>query len=177
MYPPATLLEAALFDVNDEFVSIAYPYLAEFDIAAKKMDYEDFAVEVEEYEVLKAEYNTAVVSLQTHYAMIDAGMSSTMPTLPERPVIPTVPAAYDGPVLNDLTFVSGYGEITSFFLKTHIEGTVTKNPFTRKYFGLAGQGLPEDEGLGYDVNFDIEATSGNVKTCSKRYLSINLLAE
>lgn len=101
-----------------------------------------------------------------------------MPELPMMPVVPTLPDAYDGPVLDDLMFPIGYGEITSSFMVTHVGETGDiSTPFPRKYFGLLGQGEYEDEGMGFDISKDIPGINGSAQTCSKRYFSINLLPE
>jgi hypothetical protein len=178
-FPPATLPSAVYTD-SDGVASTVYGYLIEEDIAMKKEMYDAYALEVDAYLEEKAIWEDAVVALKDHYKKVDdpdqdAGEA---PTLPPMPVVPTLPDPYDGPVLDDLTFPIGYGEITSSFMVTHVGETGDIiNPFPRKYFGLMGQGLADDEGMGFDVNKDVPGIDGSAQTCSKRYFSVNLIPE
>jgi len=127
-----------------------------------------------------AVWEEAVTVLKDWYVVLDDPdqEAGEEPELPEKPVRPTLPTDYDGPVLDDLSFIGGFGELTSSFMYTHVgESLGTLTPFPRKYFGLHGQGQSADEGYGFDFSKDIEGIGGAAKVCSKRYYSINLLPE
>jgi len=178
-YPPATLPEVTVTDATTSTSKIVNVYLVEKDIAAKKAAYAKFTTSVTDYTEKKTAWETAVTALKAYYAKIDAmETAGDKPTLPTKPVVPVLPAAYTGPVLTDFKYSSGFGQLTGFFLKTHYDtqGQII-NPFTRKYFGLYGQGLDADKAKGFDANKDIEAIDGNLPKCSNRFFSINLMPE
>jgi len=177
-YPPAYLPNVSV--LMDTETMTAYPNLMMADIAAKKAEYEKYTDKVASYTKLKTAYDKEVTALKAYYAKVDKEEEAgEKPTLPDRPVKPTLPDAYMGAYETDIIgSETGYGEITSYFLKTHFddEGQIA-NPFTQKYFGLYGQGLPDDTGLGHDRYEDVDGVDNDVPDCSERFFSINLMPE